>query len=52
VDFSAAYFPLISIAYEIYPLDREASYRLLSDLERANPLRPEAGVLKRKLFAN
>ena len=50
VDFSAAYFPLVSIAYDLYPHDREASYRLLLDLERASPLRPEAGILRRRLF--
>ncbi|MGD9018448.1 MAG: fused MFS/spermidine synthase [Desulfobacterales bacterium] len=52
VDFSAAYFPLISIAYDIYPHDRDASYRLLRDLERANPMRPEAGIIRQRLFAN
>lgn len=52
MDFSAAYFPLISIAYDIYPHDRDASYKLLRDLERANPMRPEAGILKQKLFVN
>jgi spermidine synthase len=50
VDFSAAYFPLISIAYELYPHDRDASYQLLRDLERANPMRPEAGILRHRLF--
>jgi spermidine synthase len=52
VDFSAAYFPLISIAYDIYPHDRDASYELLSALERANPMRPEARLLKQRLFVN
>ena len=32
VDFSAAYFPLISIAYELYPHDPDASHQLFSDL--------------------
>jgi spermidine synthase len=50
LDFSAAYFPLISIAYELYPHDRDASYQLLRDLERANPMRPEAGRLRQRLF--
>lgn len=50
VDFSAAYFPLISIAYDLYPHDRDSSYTLLRDLELANPLRREAGALRRKLF--
>jgi spermidine synthase len=49
-DFSAAYFPLLSIAYEIYPYDRDASYQLLSDLVRANPMRREAFLLRWKLF--
>jgi spermidine synthase len=52
LDFSAAYFPLISIAYELYPHDRDASYQLLRDLERANPMRPEAGILRKRLFVN
>jgi len=52
VDFSAAYFPLISIAYDIYPYDQEASHRLLGKLERANPMRPEARILRQRLFAN
>jgi spermidine synthase len=51
IDFSAAYYPLISIAYEMYPHDRNASHRLLRDLERANPLKPEAGILRQQLFA-
>jgi spermidine synthase len=50
LDFSAAYFPLISIAYELYPHDRDASYQLLRDLERANPMRREAGILRQRLF--
>jgi spermidine synthase len=52
VDFSAAYFPLISIAYELYPHDRDASHQLLRDLERANPIRPEARKLRQQLFFN
>ncbi|MDZ7582436.1 MAG: hypothetical protein U5R30_18090 [Deltaproteobacteria bacterium] len=51
IDLSAAYYPLISIAYDLYPYDRDASYRLLRDLERANPLKPEAGILRQRLFA-
>ena len=50
-DFSAAYYPLISIAYDLYPHDRDAAYRLLQDLERANPLKPEAGILRQRLFS-
>jgi len=49
-DFSAAYFPLLSIAYEIYPIDQDACYQLLSDLVRANPMRREAYLLRSKLF--
>jgi spermidine synthase len=50
VDFSAAYYPLLSIAYDIYPYDRKASYQLLTDLSRANPRRPEAAILRKRLF--
>jgi spermidine synthase len=50
-DFSAAYYPLVSIAYELYPYDRDGSYQLLRKLERANPLRPEAPLLRQKLFS-
>jgi spermidine synthase len=52
LDFSAAYFPLISIAYELYPYDRDASHQLLRALERANPMRPEARILRKRLFVN
>lgn len=52
LDFSAAYFPLLSIAYELYPYDRETSYQLFQDLERANPTRPEASILRQRLFVN
>jgi spermidine synthase len=52
LDFSAAYFPLISIAYDLYPHDRDASYQLLRELERANPMRPEARILRQRLFVN
>ncbi|SHJ09630.1 Spermine/spermidine synthase [Malonomonas rubra DSM 5091] len=51
-DFSAAYFPLLSIAYEIYPIDQDASYQLLTDLVRANPMRREAYMLRSKLFSS
>jgi spermidine synthase len=51
-DFTAAYFPLLSIAYEMYPIDQDASYQLLSDLVRANPARREASRLRSKLFSN
>lgn len=50
LDFSAAYFPLLAIAYEIFPQDREASYQLFSDLMRANPMRREAYLMRRNLF--
>jgi spermidine synthase len=50
IDFSAAYFPLLSIAYDIYPYDHNISEQLLLDLEKANPIRPEASILHRKLF--
>lgn len=50
IDFSAAYNPLLAIAYDLYPYDREASYQLLTKLARANPRRWEAGILKQRLF--
>lgn len=50
IDFSAAYFPLLSIAYELFPVDRDASYQLLTELMGANPMRREAYLLRRKLF--
>uniref|UniRef100_UPI0040576613 spermine/spermidine synthase domain-containing protein n=1 Tax=Candidatus Electrothrix sp. TaxID=2170559 RepID=UPI0040576613 len=51
IDFSAAYYPLLSIAYDLYPEDQEASRHLLSKLERANPTRREAFVLRQRLFS-
>lgn len=39
IDFSAAHYPLIWNAYE-----------LLRRLERANPLKPEAGILRQRLY--
>lgn len=50
LDFSAAYFPLLAIAYELFPQDREASYQLFSDLMRANTMRREAYLMRRNLF--
>jgi spermidine synthase len=50
IDFSAAYYPLLSIAYDLYPHDRNASEQLLLDLVRANPMRREAAILHNKLF--
>lgn len=52
IDFSAAYYPLVSIAYDIYPYDQDASYQLLRKLERANPLKREAGILRQRLFTD
>jgi spermidine synthase len=49
-DFTAAYFPLLTIAYEMYPIDQQASRQLLGDLVHANPARREAYILKEKLF--
>ncbi|MBM9512415.1 fused MFS/spermidine synthase [Desulfogranum marinum] len=51
LDFSAAYYPLLSIAYEIYPYNRDASYQLLNDLIRVNPMKREAALLQQKIFA-
>ncbi len=50
IDFTSAYFPLVTIAYDLYPIDRDSSFDLLSKLEKANPMRPEARILKSKLF--
>lgn len=50
IDFSAAYYPLLSIAYDLYPFDRDASEQLLLDLDKANPMRREAAFLHHKLF--
>lgn len=50
IDFSSAYYPLLSIAYELFPVDRDASEQLLKDLERANPMKREAFLLRSKLF--
>ncbi|MCB2183019.1 MAG: hypothetical protein KQH63_13375 [Desulfobulbaceae bacterium] len=49
-DFSSAYYPLLAIAYELYPVDRASSEQLLKDLERANPMKREAFLLRSKLF--
>lgn len=49
-DFSAAYYPLLSIAYNLYPVDREASRSLLMKLEKASPMRHEAGYVRRNIF--
>lgn len=51
VDFLPAYFPLVAIAYDLYPYDPDASQQLFLDLERANPLRREAPVLLQRLLA-
>ena len=51
VDFLPAYFPLVAIAYDLYPYDPDASQQLFLDLERANPLRQEAPVLLQRLLA-
>jgi spermidine synthase len=51
-DFSAAYDPLMRIAYELYPHDQHSSYELLLALQRANPTRPEAHILREKLFVD
>jgi len=50
LDFSAAYYPLLTIAYEIYPHNQDASYELLSDLIRVNPMKREAAMLRYRLF--
>lgn len=50
LDFSAAYYPLLTIAYEIYPYDQDASHDLLNALIRANPMKQEAAHLRYQLF--
>jgi spermidine synthase len=49
-DFSAAYNPLLAIAYSLYSVDREAAHQLLLDLEEANPLRSDARNVRSRLF--
>lgn len=50
IDFSSAYYPLLSIAYELFPVDQDSSEQLLKDLEKANPMKREAFLLRSKLF--
>jgi spermidine synthase len=51
-DFSAAYNPLLAIAERLRNVDPAAAIGLLRDLEAANPFRPEARVLRERLFAH
>jgi spermidine synthase len=48
-DFSAAYNPLLSMALRLSRIDPVSADKLLHDLERANPRRPEASQLRRRL---
>lgn len=50
-DFTAAYLPLVAIAYKLFSYDEDSSYKLFRDLESANPVRPEARILRQRLFA-
>jgi spermidine synthase len=45
-DFDAAYNPLLAMAYRLSKIDAKAAERLLVDLERANPYRGDAGLLR------
>jgi len=49
-DFSAAYNPLLVMAYRLHRTDPESARTLLRELEQANPLRTEASQLRRRLF--
>lgn len=51
-DFSAAYNPLLAMAQCLHRIDPAAAGSLLRDLELANPLRQEAGQLRRRLNLN
>ena len=48
-DFSAAYNPLLSMAYRLSQVDPTMAGALLRDLEIANPARPEAREMRRRL---
>jgi spermidine synthase len=49
-DFGAAYNPLLAMAYQLYGTDPGEARSLLLELESANPARPEAEGLRRRLF--
>ncbi len=49
-DFSAAYNPLLAMAYRLHRTDPGSARTLLQDLEIANPLRIEAREMKQRLF--
>ena len=49
-DFDAAYTPLLAMARQLQPVDAGKARTLLLKLEEANPQRPEAGRLLRRLF--
>ncbi|MBK8175656.1 MAG: fused MFS/spermidine synthase [Rhodospirillales bacterium] len=48
-DFDPAYRPLLAIARQLSYIDAPAAAALLVDLQRANPMRPEAQVLREQL---
>ncbi len=48
-DFSAAYNPLLAMAYRLGRIDARAASSLLRDLEAANPTRHDARDLRRRL---
>ncbi|GKT10165.1 fused MFS/spermidine synthase [Desulforhabdus sp. TSK] len=49
-DFTAAYFPLLAMAQQLYRRDPQAARALLHDLEKANPRREEARSVRSRLF--
>jgi len=51
-DFTAAYKPLLAMAYRLSKTDPEAGEQLLLDLEKANPENDEARQLRLLLFRN
>ena len=50
-DFRPAYEPLLNLAEALARIDRPAARSLLTELVSANPARPEAGLLLRRLDA-
>ncbi|HLL12687.1 MAG TPA: hypothetical protein VK570_16615, partial [Rubrivivax sp.] len=48
-DFAPAYDPLLRMAGALAGSDREAARRLLAELDRMQPARPEARLLLQKL---
>jgi len=51
-DFGAACEPLLAMAHGLAVTDRPSALDLLRDVETANPWRPEAAELRRRLLAS